>query len=93
MNKLLINFLVILLASTVALAQQVSGTVTEADSGAPLPGATVVVKGTNIGTTTDFDGVFQLSGVSGDATLVISYIGFDTQEVAVFNAIKTMMNT
>ena len=86
MNKLLINFLVILLASTVALAQQVSGTVTEADSGAPLPGATVVVKGTNIGTTTDFDGVFQLSGVSGDATLVISYIGFDTQEVAVNNA-------
>ena len=85
MNKLSINILLILLASTISFAQQVSGTVTEADSGAPLPGATVLVKGTNIGTTTDFDGVFQLSGVSGDATLVISYIGFDTQEVAVNN--------
>ena len=86
MNKLSINILLILLASTISFAQQVSGTVTEADSGAPLPGATVLVKGTNIGTTTDFDGVFQLAGVSGDATLVISYIGFDTQEVVVNNA-------
>ena len=86
MNKLIINILVVFLASTISFAQQVSGIVTEADSGAPLPGATVLVKGTNIGTTTDFDGVFQLSGVSGDVTLVISYIGFDTQEVAVNNA-------
>ena len=85
MNKLFLNITVALLASTIAFAQQVSGTVTEADSGAPLPGATVLVKGTDIGTTTDFDGMFQLAGVSSDATLVISYIGFETQEVAVGN--------
>jgi TonB-linked SusC/RagA family outer membrane protein len=86
MNKLFNNLLVALLASSIALAQQVSGTVTEADSGAPLPGATVLVKGTNNGTTTDFDGVFQLAGVPGDATLVVSYLGFETQEVAVNSA-------
>jgi len=86
MNKLFNNLIVALLASGMALAQQVSGTVTEAESGAPLPGATVLVKGTTNGTTTDFDGMFQLSGVSGDATLVVSYIGFETQEIAVNNA-------
>jgi len=86
MNNLLNNLLVALFASTVALAQQVSGTVTEADSGVPLPGATVLVKGTNNGTTTDFDGLFQLSGVPDNATLVVSYIGFETQEVAINNA-------
>ena len=62
MKKLIIKTLVAFMVSTVALAQQVSGTVTEAESGAPLPGATVLVKGTNNGTTTDFDGVFQLNG-------------------------------
>jgi TonB-linked SusC/RagA family outer membrane protein len=86
MNKLIHNLLVVLLASPIALAQQVSGTVTEADSGAPLPGATVLVKGTNNGTTTDFDGMFQITGVPGDAILVVSYLGFETQEVAVNNA-------
>lgn len=86
MNKLFHNILVALLASSIAIAQQVSGTVTEADSGAPLPGATVLVKGTNNGTTTDFDGMFQLDGVSGNAILVVSYLGFETQEVAVNNA-------
>jgi len=86
MNKLFNHLIVALLASGMALAQQVSGTVTEAESGAPLPGATVLVKGTSNGTTTDFDGLFQLSGVSGDATLVVSYIGFETQEIALNNA-------
>ena len=86
MNKLLNNLIVALLASSIALAQQVSGTVIIADSGAPLPGATVLVKETSNGTTTDFDGMFQLSEVSGDATLVISYIGFETQEITVKNA-------
>ena len=92
MNKLFLKILVAILASTVAFAQQVSGTVTEADSGAPLPGATVLVKGTDIGTTTDFDGMFQLAGVSSDATLVISYIGFETQEVAVGNSTNVLVS-
>ncbi|MCX2678398.1 TonB-dependent receptor [Galbibacter sp. EGI 63066] len=60
----------------------VNGLITEADTQTPLPGVNVVEKGTNNGTTTDFDGNFTLN-VSADATLVISYIGFTTQEVAV----------
>lgn len=59
----------------------ISGTVTDAD-GAPLPGANVVVKGTTNGTQTDFDGNYTISA-EADATLVFSYIGFSTQEVAV----------
>ncbi len=59
----------------------VSGTVTDSD-GAPLPGANVIVKGTTNGTQTDFDGNYTLE-VDGDAVLVFSYLGFQTQEVAV----------
>ncbi len=62
-------------------AQTVTGTVSDASG--PLPGASVVVKGTTNGTQTDFDGNYTLNDVPGDATLVFSYIGFATQEVAV----------
>jgi TonB-dependent starch-binding outer membrane protein SusC len=61
-------------------AQSVSGTVTSEDG--PLPGATVVVKGTTNGTTTDFDGNFTIAA-SADAILEVSFVGFTTQEVAV----------
>ena len=59
----------------------VTGTILD-DTGAPLPGASVVVKGTTNGTQTDFDGNFSIDALS-DATLLISYIGFSSQEVAV----------
>ena len=62
-------------------AQTVSGTVSDASG--PLPGASVVVKGTTNGTQTDFDGNYTLNDVASDATLVFSYIGFASQEVAV----------
>ena len=62
-------------------AQTVTGTVSDATG--PLPGASVVVKGTTNGTQTDFDGNYTLNDVAGDATLVFSYIGYATQEVAV----------
>ncbi len=61
-------------------AQEVTGTVSDANG--PLPGASVVVKGTTNGTQTDFDGNYTLE-VEGDATLVFSYIGYLTREVAV----------
>ena len=58
----------------------ITGTVTSADDNTPLPGASVVVKGTSIGTATDFDGNFTLEANTGDV-LVIGYIGYVTQEV------------
>jgi len=80
---LLKSFLLVgaILSFGLAKAQEVSGTVSDANG--PLPGASVVVKGTTNGTQTDFDGNFTLNNVESDATLVISYIGYSTQEVAV----------
>lgn len=69
--------------STTVLAQQVSGTVTNED-GSSLPGVNVVIKGTNRGVTTDRNGKFSVSA-DRTATLVFSYIGFNTQEVAIGN--------
>ncbi|MDR0232003.1 MAG: SusC/RagA family TonB-linked outer membrane protein [Dysgonamonadaceae bacterium] len=63
-------------------SKSVSGTVVDV-SGEPTIGASVVVKGTTIGTVTDLDGNFQLSDVAGNAVLVISYVGYITQEISV----------
>jgi len=71
--------LVFLLGAT-AQAQTVNGLVTSDDG--PLPGATIVVKGTNNGTTADFDGNFSINATADDI-LVVSFVGFATQEVAV----------
>src|SRR5690625_3493687 len=63
-------------------APTMSGTGTE-QAGEPLIGVNVIVKGTNQGTATDFDGEFTMSNVDEDATLVISYVGYQTQEIKV----------
>ncbi|MFS4418732.1 SusC/RagA family TonB-linked outer membrane protein [Maribacter sp. 2307ULW6-5] len=60
-------------------AQQVTGTVTEG-GGVPLPGASVVEKGTSNGTQADFDGNYTLELTTENATLVFSYIGYTSQE-------------
>ena len=61
--------------------RQISGTVTNAD-GDPIAGATVLVEGTSIGTTTNLEGKFSVTAPS-DGTLVISFIGYEMVEVAV----------
>lgn len=81
------HFLVIflILASTFGYSQNdrtISGTVRD-DIDQPLPGANVLVKGTTIGTQTDFDGNFQITLPSGSNTLVVSYIGYKKIEVDV----------
>ena len=58
----------------------VSGAITD-NLGEPLPGASIMEKGTTNGTTTDFDGNFSIDVSDENAILVISYIGFTTQEV------------
>lgn len=60
----------------------ITGTITSADDGSVLPGASVVVKGTTTGTTTDVAGKFSLLVPEG-ATLVISYVGYNTEEVPI----------
>ena len=59
-----------------------SGTVTTA-SGEPIPGVSILIKGTNTGTITDFDGKFSLNSIASDAVLVFSFVGMQTQEVII----------
>jgi iron complex outermembrane receptor protein len=65
------------------LAQNVTGTVTDSD-GLPMAGVNVIEKGTSNGVVTDFEGLYSII-VNGSATLVFSYVGSNTQEVAVNN--------
>lgn len=69
------------LAAVAAQAKTVTGTVT--DGTEPIIGATVKVKGSANGTMTDIDGKFSLTNVPANAVLVVSYVGFTTQEVPV----------
>ncbi|UAB86404.1 SusC/RagA family TonB-linked outer membrane protein [Zunongwangia sp. SCSIO 43204] len=65
-----------------AQQQEVSGTITEAETGMPLPGVTVLEKGTSNGTSTDFDGNYTIT-VSDGATLVLSMVGYQKLEISV----------
>jgi len=67
--------------SNLIFGQNVSGIVTD-DTSQPIPGVSVVIKGTTTGTSTDFDGNYTLKANNGD-TLVFSYVGYEAQEVAV----------
>lgn len=60
----------------------ITGTVTDAAAGTPIPGANVIVKGTTNGAVTDFDGNFSIDASSEDV-LVFSYVGFRSQEIIV----------
>jgi len=72
------------LSATVAFAQRsVSGTVTSASDNSPLIGATILVKGTDSGTITDVDGSYSVRVTGNDAILVISYTGYESQEISV----------
>src|SRR3989337_2775810 len=71
------------LASTSSADVTVTGKVTSADDGVALPGVNVYLKGTQVGTITDAEGLYSLTAEHENGTLVFSYIGFTTQEVAV----------
>nr|WP_298997666.1 TonB-dependent receptor [uncultured Allomuricauda sp.] len=74
-------FLLLLCAVFSGLAQEVTGTVYD-DQNQPLPGVSILLKGTSTGVITDFDGHYTIEANTGD-TLVFSYVGFNTQEVTV----------
>ncbi|THV57290.1 TonB-dependent receptor [Flagellimonas alvinocaridis] len=78
MKKLQLTFFLALLATLTTIAQEVTGTVYD-DQNIPLPGVSILLKGTTIGTITDFDGKYTIEASSGDV-LVFSYVGFNTQE-------------
>lgn len=80
--------LLLLMISSYAVSAQeknISGTVTDQSTNESLPGASVVVKGTTKGATTDLDGRFNLTLAPGENTLVISYIGYENIEIDVTN--------
>jgi TonB-dependent SusC/RagA subfamily outer membrane receptor len=81
--------LLFILGSLKAQERVVTGLVTNAEDGSTLPGVTVMVKGTNVGTITAVDGTYEIR-VMPDAVLVFSFIGMETQEVAVGN--RTVIN-
>ncbi|MDP4988955.1 MAG: carboxypeptidase-like regulatory domain-containing protein, partial [Polaribacter sp.] len=80
-----ITFLLFALSTMIAFSQtfNVKGVVKDAVSGETLPGVSVVIKGTSIGTETNFDGVFNLANVKQGATLVLNYLGKKPKEVVV----------
>lgn len=84
----------VLLVSSVAMAQKktVVGTVADATTKTPITGVAVVVKGTQVGTTTDNDGKFSIAAQPSDV-LVFSYVGYVSQDIPVNNqsAISVMM--
>ncbi len=65
--------------TTIMSGQTITGTVSDASG--PLPGANVFVKNTGNGTTTDFDGRYTLENVAKDAVVVVSFLGYTTQEI------------
>ncbi|WP_296316407.1 TonB-dependent receptor [Winogradskyella sp. UBA3174] len=73
---------VLMLFTTVAFSQTtVTGKVIDAELRASLPGASILVKGTTNGVTTDMDGNFSITSTSNSGVIVISYVGFSTKEL------------
>ncbi|MGB6152970.1 MAG: TonB-dependent receptor [Pricia sp.] len=83
-TNLILNPLNEVEAESNVLQASVSGVVTD-EAGVPLPGASIIEKGTTNGTQADFDGNYSLEVDGSDAVLIFSYIGYEPQEVAVNN--------
>ena len=83
MNKLILILAVFGTIVTVRAQKTISGKVLEKDTNTPLIGVSVLVKGTNTGTTTDFDGNYSLANIGNNDILEFSYIGYSTKEILV----------
>ena len=79
----------IILTNQMAQKSKISGRITDS-SGSPLPGATIVIKGTSLGTITDENGHYTLSDVQADAVVVFSFVGMKNEEVLVSG--RTVIN-
>ncbi len=86
MRRITIFLSLLLFCSVFSLQSQtvqITGTVTDADSGEPVPGVSVVVRGTTIGTVTDYNGVYTINAPASANFLVFSFVGMQTQEIAI----------
>ncbi len=94
MRKLLSFIVCFLMSMSVMMAQSrlVKGTVVSSEDGLPIIGATVMVTGTQTGTTTDLDGKFELRVPNGSTTLTVSYVGMVTQQVSVDKAKNVVLH-
>jgi len=81
LKQVLIFLFVLGVGLTQAQTTSITGLVTDAGDGSPIPGVSVFVKGTTIGTVTNIDGRYNLQVEAGNQTLVFSFIGMSTQEV------------
>jgi len=81
MKRIYLAFAAIFMSAMAFSQGTLTGTVTDGELGGPLPGASVMVKGTSTGTSTDFDGNFTLEVSQSSGTLIISYIGFVSKSV------------
>ena len=96
MKKRIVLFMTCLFAMIgLATAQtRVQGVVLSQEDNEPIVGASILVKGTTIGTVTDMDGRFTLTGIPSSArTLVVSYVGMKTQEVAIRSNVRVTLST
>ncbi len=78
-----LNFVLFMCSAMVLAQTNVSGTVSSAEDNMPLPGVSIIIKGTTTGVTTDFDGNYTISTPNANSVLMFSYIGFETQEISV----------
>ena len=86
LKRLFMMFALLLVITSIpALAQDkvITGKVTDLSNGQPVSGASVLVKGTSIGTQTKADGTFSLNAPASATTIVISYVGYATQELLI----------
>ncbi|GAA5030185.1 SusC/RagA family TonB-linked outer membrane protein [Marivirga lumbricoides] len=83
MKIILLSLLQLVLFAAVAQEQTISGKITDAQSGEPLPGVNVQIKDTNKGTNSSIDGEYKISVPSENTILVFSFIGMKTQEINV----------
>ena len=91
---LLMTCLMIGIGLVNAQISKVTGNVTSEEDGLPVVGASVLVKGTTVGTVTDIDGNFTLTNVPSSAgTLVISFIGMQSQEVKIKPIVKVVLKS
>ena len=82
-GKILLILMVFMFSTALVFAQKtVTGTVTGSDN-TPLPGVSIVVKGTTTGTITDINGKYSLSVPADAKTLIFTFVGMESQDVAI----------